>query len=55
MLCSLPYIRKCALDVGDYGMGFCANSLQLGCDCLGHIRYLDAVVNNAKWVLEQGA
>lgn len=43
-----PYIRKCAFDVGDYGMGFVANSLQLGCDCLGHIKYFDGVVNNAQ-------
>jgi primary-amine oxidase len=34
--------RKNAFDVGEYGMGMCANSLQLGCDCLGHIEYLDA-------------
>jgi primary-amine oxidase len=27
--------RKNAFDVGEYGMGMCANSLQLGCDCLG--------------------
>jgi hypothetical protein len=45
---SYPYIRKCAFDVGDYGMGFVANSLQLGCDCLGHIKYFDGVVNNAQ-------
>ncbi|KAG2422471.1 hypothetical protein HXX76_015995 [Chlamydomonas incerta] len=44
----VPYIRKCALDVGDYGFGLCANSLELGCDCLGTITYMDAVVNNAK-------
>jgi Cu2+-containing amine oxidase len=43
-----PYIRKCAMDCGDYGMGFVANSLQLGCDCLGHIKYFDGVVNNAQ-------
>jgi primary-amine oxidase len=35
-------VRKNAFDVGEYGMGMCANSLQLGCDCLGHIHYLDA-------------
>lgn len=35
-------VRKNAFDVGEYGMGMCANSLQLGCDCLGHIVYLDA-------------
>ena len=34
--------RKNAFDVGEYGMGMCANSLRLGCDCLGHIQYLDA-------------
>lgn len=34
--------RKNAFDVGEYGMGMCANSLRLGCDCLGLIRYLDA-------------
>ncbi|MBS1824140.1 MAG: primary-amine oxidase [Acidobacteria bacterium] len=34
--------RKNAFDVGEYGMGMCANSLRLGCDCLGYISYLDA-------------
>jgi primary-amine oxidase len=34
--------RKNAFDVGEYGMGMCANSLKLGCDCLGHIHYFDA-------------
>ena len=33
--------RKNAFDVGEYGMGMCANSLKLGCDCVGHIEYLD--------------
>jgi primary-amine oxidase len=36
------HARKNAFDVGDYGMGMCANSLRLGCDCVGHIVYLDA-------------
>lgn len=35
-------VRKNAFDVGEYGMGMCANSLQLGCDCLGVIHYFDA-------------
>jgi primary-amine oxidase len=35
-------VRKNAFDVGEYGMGMCANSLTLGCDCVGHIHYLDA-------------
>jgi primary-amine oxidase len=34
--------RKNAFDVGEYGVGMLANSLKLGCDCLGEIRYLDA-------------
>ncbi|HEY6769916.1 MAG TPA: primary-amine oxidase [Candidatus Sulfotelmatobacter sp.] len=34
-------VRKNAFDVGEYGMGMCANSLKLGCDCVGHIAYLD--------------
>ena len=43
-----PFSRKCAFDVGDYGLGFCANSLELGCDCLGHIHYFDAALNDSK-------
>ena len=35
-------VRKNAFDVGEYGIGTCANSLRLGCDCLGYIQYLDA-------------
>ncbi|KAF6253735.1 copper amine oxidase [Scenedesmus sp. NREL 46B-D3] len=42
-----PYNRKAALDAGDYGLGFAANSLELGCDCLGDVAYFDAVVNDA--------
>ncbi len=33
--------RKNAFDAGEYGLGYCANSLELGCDCLGHIQYFD--------------
>ncbi|MEW5306570.1 MAG: hypothetical protein WDW36_009026 [Sanguina aurantia] len=43
-----PFVRKCAFDVGDYGLGFCTFPLSLGCDCLGHIHYFDAVLNNTK-------
>mmetsp|Transcript_22578 Transcript_22578/g.38518 ORF Transcript_22578/g.38518 Transcript_22578/m.38518 type:complete len:752 (-) Transcript_22578:1328-3583(-) len=43
-----PYTRKSAMDIGDYGLGFSANSLELGCDCLGHIKYFDAVVNDSR-------
>jgi primary-amine oxidase len=43
-----PYQRKCAFDVGDYGLGYCANSLSLGCDCLGHIHYFDATLSDSQ-------
>jgi primary-amine oxidase len=40
--------RKNAFDVGEYGMGMCANSLELGCDCLGLIKYFDADMCNSR-------
>jgi primary-amine oxidase len=30
-----------AFDIGEYGIGILTNPLELGCDCLGEIRYLD--------------
>jgi primary-amine oxidase len=33
---------KNAFDCGEWGLGRMANSLELGCDCLGEISYLDA-------------
>ena len=33
-----------AFDVGEWGLGRLADPLELGCDCLGEIRYLDAVL-----------
>jgi primary-amine oxidase len=41
---SKRHYTKNAFDVGEYGIGTMANSLKLGCDCLGEIRYLDALV-----------
>ena len=41
------YFHRNAFDVGEYGIGTLANALQNGCDCLGEIRYLDAVVNDS--------
>ncbi len=38
---------KNAFDVGEYGLGVLANSLTLGCDCLGEIRYFDFDFVNA--------
>jgi primary-amine oxidase len=40
--------RKNAFDVGEYGIGLMANALELGCDCLGEIRYFDAFLNNSR-------
>jgi primary-amine oxidase len=38
--------NKNVFDEGEYGLGWLANSLELGCDCLGEIRYFDAYVND---------
>jgi primary-amine oxidase len=35
---------KNAFDAGEWGLGRMANSLALGCDCLGEIHYVDALV-----------
>ena len=43
-----PHFRKNAFDAGEYGIGNLANSLALGCDCLGEIRYFDAVTNDTQ-------
>jgi primary-amine oxidase len=37
---------KNVFDMGEYGVGWLANPLMLGCDCLGEIRYFDGVVND---------
>jgi primary-amine oxidase len=38
------HYRKNVFDSGEIGFGRMANSLKLGCDCLGVIHYFDAVV-----------
>lgn len=40
--------RKNAFDLGEYGVGMMANSLALGCDCLGTIRYFDGHMADSK-------
>lgn len=40
--------RKNAFDAGEYGLGMCANSLELGCDCLGVIKYFDGQLCNSR-------
>ena len=37
-----PFYRKQAFDFGDGGVGRAANNLELGCDCLGAIHYIDS-------------
>lgn len=39
------HFRKHVFDIGEYGVGKLANSLSLGCDCLGAIEYLDVHIN----------
>lgn len=42
------HYRKNAFDVGEYGIGMLANSLKLGCDCLGEIHYFDAYAHTSR-------
>lgn len=43
-----PFHKKSAFDLGDAGAGIMANDLKLGCDCLGTIQYLSAILNDDK-------
>lgn len=43
-----PFHKKQAFDLGDAGAGFTANNLQLGCDCLGAIYYMDAMLSTSE-------
>jgi primary-amine oxidase len=46
---------KNAFDAGEWGLGRMTQSLKLGCDCLGEIRYFDAVLANEQgdpWIIE---
>ena len=40
--------RRTAFDIGEWGLGFMATSLELGCDCLGEIAYLDATLHDTR-------
>jgi primary-amine oxidase len=42
------HYRRTAFDIGEWGLGFMTTSLELGCDCLGEIAYLDAVVHDSR-------
>jgi primary-amine oxidase len=42
------HFRKNAFDLGEHGVGMLANSLTLGCDCLGEIYYFDAALTDSR-------
>ncbi|MGL5809065.1 MAG: primary-amine oxidase [Nocardioides sp.] len=45
---SFDHYRRTAYDIGEWGLGYMTTSLELGCDCLGEIRYLDATLSDSK-------
>ena len=45
---SNDHAARTAFDIGEWGLGYMTDSLELGCDCLGEIRYLDGVLANAR-------
>ena len=40
--------RRTAFDIGEWGLGFMTTSLELGCDCLGDITYVDAELHDSR-------
>ena len=42
------HYRRTAFDIGEWGLGFMTTSLERGCDCLGEIAYLDAVLHDTR-------
>lgn len=48
-----PFHKKCAFDVVDYGLGFSCSSLELGCDCLGHVSFRDLTCSLSLCLLKQ--
>ncbi|WP_432523981.1 primary-amine oxidase [Kineococcus sp. SYSU DK006] len=45
---SFDHHRRTAYDIGEWGLGYMTTSLELGCDCLGEIRYRDAVLTDSR-------
>ncbi|HET6987438.1 MAG TPA: primary-amine oxidase [Kribbella sp.] len=45
---SFDHYRRTAYDIGEWGLGFMTTSLELGCDCLGEIVYVDAALHDSK-------
>jgi primary-amine oxidase len=44
---TFDHYRRTAYDIGEWGLGFMTTSLGLGCDCLGEIAYVDAVLHDS--------
>ena len=44
---TFDHYRRTAYDIGEWGLGFMATSLELGCDCLGEVTYVDAVLHDS--------
>jgi primary-amine oxidase len=44
---TFDHYRRTAYDIGEWGLGFMTTSLELGCDCLGEITYVDAVLHDS--------
>jgi len=44
---TFDHYRRTAYDIGEWGLGFMVTSLELGCDCLGEITYVDAVLHDS--------
>jgi primary-amine oxidase len=42
------HYRRTAFDIGEWGLGYMTTSLELGCDCLGEIVYVDAVMPDTR-------
>jgi primary-amine oxidase len=42
------HYRRTAFDIGEWGLGYMTTSLELGCDCLGEVVYVDAVVPDTR-------
>jgi primary-amine oxidase len=42
------HYRRTAFDIGEWGLGYMTTSLELGCDCLGEVLYVDAVVPDTR-------
>ena len=45
---SFDHYRRTAYDIGEWGLGSMTTSLELGCDCLGEIVYLDATLADTR-------